>query len=385
MKRVAILGSTGSIGTQTIDVIESSGGDFEVVALSSMGNNPHRLLEQIERLSPRIVAVYDEDAAGYVRDRVGRDVEILAGEDGNTLLVEKSDADIVVAAIVGTRGVYPVLRALELGKKVALANKEALVVAGRFVEEAAKKGGGEIIPVDSEHSAIFQALQAGRREDVKRIVLTASGGPFRNRKDLSGITVEEALKHPTWQMGKKITIDSATLFNKGLEVIEARWLFDMPPEKIDVVIHPQSIVHSMVEFVDGSIVAQLGPPDMRIPISYALYYPSRWRNEGNDFTLAGRTLEFFEPDHERFPALMLAYRALREGDLSCFIYSQSNEVAVESFLKGEIGFTTIPMVVERVMGMKDEFPPLRYDGIIEVEKAIRKKTKEVIKEFRKGE
>ena len=276
---------------------------------------------------------------------------------------------------------YPVLRALELGRRVALANKEAMVVAGRFVREAASRGGGEIIPVDSEHSAIFQALKAGNRQDVKRIILTASGGPFRERNDLTNVTVEEALKHPTWNMGKKITIDSATLFNKGLEVIEARWLFDIEPERIDVVIHPQSIVHSMVEFVDGSIIAQLGPPDMKIPISYALYYPERWENKFSNFSLIGKKLEFFSPDYNRFPSLKLAYRALNEGDLSCFIYSQSNEVAVEAFLEKRISFVQIPLVVERVMDMRDNFPPLTYDGIIEVESMIREKTEEIIKEL----
>ncbi len=381
MKKVVILGSTGSIGRQALDVIEKSGEEFEVVALSA-GSNIDLLEKQIEKFKPKAISVFDEKKANLLKRKLSKRIKIYTGLEGNLKLVEL-EADIVVAAIVGTQGVYPVLKALEEGKRVALANKESLVVAGKFVKEAEKKGGGEIIPVDSEHSAIFQALKTGPISKIKKIILTASGGPFRKRKDLSDVTVEDALQHPTWNMGKKITIDSASLFNKGLEVIEAKWLFDLDPDKIEVVIHPQSIVHSMVEYSDGSIIAQLGPPDMRIPISYALYYPDRWENINNDFSLVGKKLEFEKPNYEKFPALKLAYRALSEGDLSCFIYSQSNEIAVEAFLKGRIRFLDIPHIVETVMDMKDYFPQLTYNGIMKIEGMIRKKTLEVIESLEK--
>ncbi len=378
MKRVVVLGSTGSIGVQTLDVIKKSG-RFRVVGLSA-GRNIDLLEKQILEFQPLAVSVFDEEQAEKLRRRVGNRVKVFSGDEGNIEIVE-IDADIVVAAIVGSRGVYPVLRALELGRRVALANKESLVVAGHIVKEFLRRYGGELIPVDSEHSAIFQALQAGNRKDVRKIILTASGGPFRTRSDLDNVTVEEALKHPTWSMGKKITIDSATLFNKGLEIIEAHYLFDVEPENIEVVIHPQSIVHSMVEFKDGSIMAQLGPPDMRIPISYALFYPERWMNTYSNFSLLDRKLEFYPPDFEKFPALKLAYRVLREGEKSCFIYSQANEVAVRAFLEGRIKFTHIPRIVEKVLEMKDTFPEVTYDAIMKMEEMIKRAAEKVVADF----
>ncbi len=383
MKNIIVLGSTGSIGTQTLEVISSSLNDFNVTGLSASGNNPDLLVTQIEKFKPINVAVQQERVAEIINRKFKDIVNVFVGDEGNIKLIEETPSDIVVAAIVGTKGVYPVLKALELGKRVALANKEAMVVAGRFVKDIAMRNGGEVIPVDSEHSAIFQSLRSGNKKDVKKIILTASGGPFRDRRDLENVTIEEALKHPTWKMGKKITVDSATLFNKGLEVIEAKWLFDVPGEMIDVVIHPQSIVHSMVEFVDGSIIAQIGPPDMRIPISYALYYPDRWMNKFNNFSLIGKKLEFYKPDYKKFPALELAYQAIRNGDLSCFIYSQSNEIAVEAFLKGRISFIQIAKVVKQAMDRGKDFPPLTYNGIIKIEKLIRLMTEEIIKEMEK--
>ena len=380
MKKVVILGSTGSIGRQALEIIRTDRSNFNVVGLG-VGHNIEELKKQIEEFSPSVVSVFDKREAEKLKKEMGKRVKILSGEEGNIALVEE-DVDIVVAAIVGTEGVYSVIRALEIGKRVALANKESLVVAGRFVKEAMERGGGEIIPVDSEHSAIFQILKGGEKKEVRRLILTASGGPFLNRKNLEDVTVEEALKHPTWRMGKKITIDSATMFNKGLEIIEAHWLFDFPPEKIGVLIHPQSIVHSMVEFVDGSIMAQMGPADMKIPISSALYYPDRWDRPITGFSLVDRDLQFFNPDFKKFPALPLAYRALEEGDLSCFIYSQSNEVAVSGFLRGEIGFTDIPVVVEEVMNMKDNFPEYDSHDIIKIERMITRLTLKVIENIK---
>jgi 1-deoxy-D-xylulose-5-phosphate reductoisomerase len=353
MKRIAILGSTGSIGVTTLDVVVRFPERFEVVALAA-GRNVGRMAEQARRFRPRVLAVGDAAAADALRREVPEfDDRIEYGADGLNAVATAADADLVVSALVGAVGLEPTLRAIRAGKNVALANKEVLVVAGELITAAARAEGVNVFPLDSEHNAIFQALQGHRRDEVRRLVLTASGGPFlhRPRHTLASVTREEALRHPTWKMGNKITIDSATLMNKGLEVIEARWLFNVPVQHIDVLIHPQSVVHSMVEYIDGSVLAQLGIPDMAIPISYVLAYPERLplnHLPSLDLAAAG-TLEFAEPDLEKFPCLGLAYKALRAGGAAPAVLNAANEVAVAAFLSGQIGFVDIPLVLETVL------------------------------------
>jgi 1-deoxy-D-xylulose-5-phosphate reductoisomerase len=343
-RRVVVLGSTGSIGLNTLDVISRLEGRFEVLGLSAH-SSWEALFEQARVHRPRRIALTDESAARRAdRTRLPPDVELLTGNEAVTALVGDADADVVVTAIMGAAGLSGTWAALEAGKTVALANKETLVLAGELVMELARKRGVAIIPVDSEHSAVFQAMQCGQACEIERIVLTASGGPFRgrNRESLAQVTAAEALNHPTWRMGPKITVDSATLMNKALEVIEARWLFDLPPERIEVIIHPQSIVHSFVEFRDGSIVAQLSPPDMRLPIQYALTYPERicgparrldWREMGQ--------WNFEQTDHDTFPALQLGYEVARRGGTCGAVLNAANEAAVSRFLAGELAFLDI--------------------------------------------
>ena len=353
MKRVAILGSTGSIGTTTLDVVERFADRFEVVALAA-GRNVERLAEQVRRFRPRVVAVGDAESASALCRLVPEyRGDVHCGADGLTAVATAAPADLVVSALVGALGLLPTLQAIEAGKHVALANKEVLVVAGELVTSAARAAGVNLFPLDSEHNAIFQALRGHRRGDVRRIVLTASGGPFLHRPlaDLRNVTRDDALRHPTWKMGDKITIDSATLMNKGLEVIEAHWLFDLPPEQIDVVIHPQSIVHSMVEYVDGSVLAQMGIPDMAIPISYILAFPERLPMDhlpSLDLPRAGM-LQFSLPDLTKFICLGLAYRALRTGGTAPAVLNGANEVVVAAFLNGEIGFLDIPRILTMVL------------------------------------
>ncbi len=352
LKRVVILGSTGSIGRQTLEVIEHFPRRFKVEGLAA-ARNLEVLEEQVRRFRPRAVALAEPGAAAVLRSRLdGVKTEVYAGNRGLERLASMETADIVVAAVVGTAGLLPTVKAVEAGKTVALANKETLVTAGSIVSERARATGATLLPVDSEHSAIYQCLAGEPPGVVERILLTASGGPFRgcSRRELHKVRPEEALKHPRWNMGKKITVDSATLMNKGLEIIEAHWLFAQPYDKIEVVIHPESIVHSMVQFVDGSVKAQLGLPDMRVPIQYALAYPERL---ANDFPLldlreVGR-LTFEEPDHRAFPALRLAVEAGRIGATMPAVLNAANEVAVEKFLLGEVTFTGITAVVEEVM------------------------------------
>jgi 1-deoxy-D-xylulose-5-phosphate reductoisomerase len=344
-RRLVVLGSTGSIGTNCLDVVNHLGDRFQVLGLSAHSSG-HALLEQARRHRPRWVVLTDDDAARQLDvGRLPADCRLLHGPDGIAEMVRHADVDIVVTAIVGAAGLIGTWAALEAGKTVAVANKETLVLAGALVTDLAARRGGRLLPVDSEHSAIFQAMQGSPPDAVERIVLTGSGGPFRGRSraDLAEVTVEEALRHPTWRMGPKITIDSATLMNKALEVIEARWLFGLPPERIEVVIHPESIVHSFVEFKDGSVLAQLSPPDMRLPIQYALTYPERVPGPARRLNWRELSAWHFEqPDHETFPALQLGYEVARRGGTCGAVLNAANEAAVERFLKGDLDFLDIP-------------------------------------------
>lgn len=352
MKKVSILGSTGSIGTQTLEVISQFPGKFEVIALGA-GSNIELLKNQIEKFQPKIAVVKNEEYADkLLRNLSSRQTEIIYGEDGYNKIATLTEADIVISSMVGSSGLKPTYAAIEAGKTVGLANKESLVVAGQVLTEAAKKSGSQILPIDSEHSAIFQALNGSPKSEVKKLIITASGGPFRNTPadELTNVTVESALNHPTWKMGNKITIDSSTLINKGFEVIEARWLFDINVESISVWIHPQSIVHSMVEFIDGSIISQLSIPDMKIPIAYALSYPDRLplsKSEAKpvDYSL----LSFEEVDFNKFRGLGLAFYAIKEGGTMPAVLNAANEIAVNEFLNKKIKYTDIVSIIEKVM------------------------------------
>lgn len=352
-KGIAILGSTGSIGRSTLRVIERYTDRFQVVALAA-GRNIELLAEQVLQFRPLLVSTADEQGAEILRDRVRGKIhlKIFHGEEGLRAVATHPEVQMVVSALVGSVGLMPTLEAIRSGKDVALANKETLVMAGRVVTQEAREREVRILPVDSEHSAIFQALQGFRKEDVRRIILTASGGAFLGlpRESLEHITPKEALAHPTWKMGQKVTVDSASLMNKALEIIEARWLFDLPPSKIHVQIHPQSIVHSMVEYIDGSVMAQLGIPDMQIPIAYALAYPERIKTGLPSLNLVeAGPLTFHDPQRDQFPALDLAYEALRIGGAMPAVLNGANEVAVDAFLQGRIRFTRIVEVVRQVM------------------------------------
>jgi 1-deoxy-D-xylulose-5-phosphate reductoisomerase len=366
MKRLAILGSTGSIGTHTLDVVRAHPEEFQVTALAA-GANLDLLERQARQFSPRLVSVATEAGARELRRRLGTgQTEVVWGTDGLVGVASGTHADTVVSAIVGAAGLLPTMAAVRAGKAVALANKESLVMAGGLVMAAARAAGMRILPVDSEHCAIFQCLEqdAGRR--VQRLILTASGGPFRAlpKEAFARITPEDALRHPTWAMGRKITIDSATLVNKGLEVIEAHWLFDLPVDRVDVIVHPQSVVHSMVEYVDGSILAQLGVPDMRLPIQYALTYPERYPSPTPRLDLKTAATLTFEPvDRDKFPCLDLAYAACRAGGSAPTVLNAANEVAVQWFLDRCIRFDEIPTVIRRAL---DTHPPREVTSIEEV-------------------
>lgn len=352
MKRLAILGSTGSIGVSTLEIVTEYPDRFQVTALTA-GRNLALLEEQICRFRPDLVAVPDQVNAQRLQERIGCDgPRILYGTAGLIACAVESPADMVVSAIVGAAGLEPTLAAVQAGRDVALANKETLVVAGELVMRAAAESGCRIFPVDSEHSAIFQSLQGHRKVDVKRLILTASGGPFRNWSldDLQQVTPQDALAHPNWTMGRKITIDSATMMNKGLEVIEAHWLFNMPVEKIAVHIHPESIVHSLVEYIDGALLAQLGIPDMKTPIAYALTYPERLplALPALDLCRLGQ-LNFTSPNSQCFPCLGLAYHAIRRGGTTPAVLNAANELAVEAFLHKKVGFLDIPRIIGAVV------------------------------------
>ncbi len=352
MNKIVLLGSTGSIGTQTLDIVRNYSDDLQVLALAA-GSNVSLMEKQIREFMPKKAVMWSEEAAKELKEKVAdTDVEVLTGMDGLLEIVTMEEAQTVVTAIVGMIGIRPTIAAIECGKTIALANKETLVTAGHIIMPLAKEKGVKILPVDSEHSAIFQSMNGEKKEQVDKILLTASGGPFRGKKteDLLNIQVEDALKHPNWSMGRKITIDSATLVNKGLEVIEAKWLFDVKLEQIQVVVHPQSIIHSMVQYKDGGIIAQLGTPDMKLPIQYALFYPDRR-------DLPGKKLDFYElaqmtfekPDMETFYGLRLAFDAAKTGGSMPTVYNAANEKAVSLFLDKKIRFLQIPEFIERTM------------------------------------
>ena len=346
-KGIILLGSTGSIGVSTLEAVENQRDEFDVVGLACRENG-QLFTEQIRRFKPRFACLFDEKRAGTVDFHGTRR---LTGEAGMKELLKK-DAEIIVNALPGSAGLNPTIEALRQGRVLALANKESLVMAGRLVKKLAREGSAQLIPVDSEHSALYQLMEGIDRYEIERLIITASGGPFRNfsREELGNVTAEQALRHPTWRMGKKVTIDSATLMNKGLEIIEARWLFDIGQEKIDIVVHPESIVHGMVQIVDGSVLAYMAYPDMRIPISFALNKGQRRKLPFGKINLVeAGTLTFFAPDTDRFPALKLAYRALEIGDSALITLNASNEVASSAFLEGRIAFTDIPVLVEEAL------------------------------------
>ena len=382
MKGLSILGCTGSVGTNVLRIVDAFPGRFQVVGLAG-GRNVAILAEQVARYRPRVISVVDAAA----RDALARLVDLSGlrvgtGPEGMVEVATHEDARTVVASAVGALGLVPTYRALEAGKDVALANKETLVMAGELMVAQARARGARLLPIDSEHCALHQCLQGRGPEEVRRLVLTASGGPFRNRarESFDRITREEALRHPTWSMGPKITVDSSTLMNKGLEVIEAHWLFGVPPAQVEVLIHPQSIVHSMVEFVDGTVLAQLGVTDMRLPIQYALSYPERWAAAipGMDFS-RGMHLEFDLPDHERFPCLGLAYRALEKGGSATAVLNAANEEAVAAFLDGRIPFNAIPESVHEVLDDHSSAAVSRLEEVLAADAWARERSREALR------
>ncbi|NLM44651.1 MAG: 1-deoxy-D-xylulose-5-phosphate reductoisomerase [Clostridiales bacterium] len=376
MKNITILGSTGSIGTQALDVVRNNRKEFNVSALTT-NTNIDILYDQVLEFNPDIVVITDYDNYKEFKTIIAtKDIktQVLYGEEGLIDAAVYDKADIILSSIVGIAGLKPTFEAVKKGKTIALANKETMVTAGKIITEKAKESNSTIIPVDSEHSAIFQCI-GEEREYVSKIILTASGGPFRNKslQELKNVTISDALKHPNWTMGKKITIDSATLMNKGLEVIEARWLFDIEAESIDVIVHPESIIHSMVEFIDGVILAQLGIPDMRIPIKYSLTFPERTMDYGKRLDISEISKLSFEiPDVKRFPCLKLAYDALKSGDSSCIVLNGANEVAVTSFLQGKIGFTDIYYIVASVLEKHTNVKINSIEDVFEVDYWARK-------------
>ncbi|MDF1535942.1 MAG: 1-deoxy-D-xylulose-5-phosphate reductoisomerase [bacterium] len=380
-RRISILGSTGSIGRNTLDIVSRHRDTFPVTALASRFDWKG-IVEQALRFDPSFVALFDEGAADKAREALRpRGIAVLSGIDGVLEAAASEKADIVVSAIVGAAGIMPTFAAVQAGKVVALANKEALVAAGRVIMAEAERAGSTIIPVDSEHSAVFQALMGQERSSVRRVLLTASGGPFFGKSPgfLARVTPEMALDHPRWKMGPKVTIDSATMMNKGLEVIEARWIFDIPADRIEVLIHPQSVVHSIVEYRDGSMLAQMGVTDMRIPIAFALSYPRRLDLGLEPLDLAKiRSLEFHTPDPEMFPCLGLAYEALGRENGAPAVMNAANEIAVEAFLNGDLPFADIPGVVRAVMDDPPPFDPDTLSGILKGDQAARVKARESV-------
>ena len=371
MNKIVLLGSTGSIGTQTLDIVRNYSKDLQVLALAA-GTNVSLMEKQIREFMPKKAVMWTVEAAKDLKEKVADlDVEVLSGMDGLLDIVTMEEAEIVVTAIVGMIGIRPTIAAIESGKTIALANKETLVTAGHIIMPLAKEKGVKILPVDSEHSAIFQSMNGEKKEQVEKILLTASGGPFRGRKteDLLNIQVEDALKHPNWSMGRKITIDSATLVNKGLEVIEAKWLFDVSLEQIQVVVHPQSIIHSMVQYKDGGIIAQLGTPDMKLPIQYALFYPDRREMPGKklDFYELGQ-MTFEKPDMDTFYGLRLAFDAAKAGGSMPTVYNAANEKAVSLFLDRKIKFLQIPELIQKAMNNHKIIANPNVDEILSAEK-----------------
>jgi 1-deoxy-D-xylulose-5-phosphate reductoisomerase len=376
-KNIAILGSTGSIGQSSLEVIRRLSDRFRAAYLTAH-KNIDLLKQQVEQYRPHGVVVIDERSASTLRTMLDSSVEVLTGEEGLLEVVRRDDVDIVISSLVGFAGLKPTIEALKHRKTVALANKETLVVAGMLITSLVKEHGARLIPIDSEHSAILQCLSGEDPRQISRLILTASGGPFLHTPThaFSDVTVEQALNHPNWKMGKKITIDSATLMNKGLEVIEAHWLFGLPPENIEVVIHPQSIIHSMVEFVDGSIKAQLGVPDMKIPIQYALTYPERSPMNGArlDFPTL-HSMTFFAPDRTKFRCLQLAYDALAMGGTAPTVLNAANEIAVEAFLNKKIKLNQIPELIDRALALHRVQSTPELDDIIEVDRVTREQVR----------
>jgi len=384
-KALAILGSTGSIGQSTLDVVRINSGVFRVVTLAA-GTNIALLKKQIREFKPRFVSVKNEAACRrlekeFAKEFVNDKIEFGNGPDGAVRAAAFRGVDIVVSAIVGAAGFLPTLAAIKAGRNIALANKESLVIGGGLVMAAARKKGVSILPVDSEHSAIFQAMKGHRKNELKRVILTASGGPFVNTpiEELASVTPERALKHPTWTMGRRITIDSATLMNKGFEVIEACALFNLPPSKVSVCIHPQSIVHSIVEFKDGSMISQMGPSDMKGPISYALAYPGRINSGIEPFELAGKTLEFIEPDLRKFPCLTLAFKVAALGGTYPAALNAADEVAVDFFLKGMIKYTDIYEVIDTVLDGHSSVAADSVEAILEADRWARVQARRIAK------
>jgi 1-deoxy-D-xylulose-5-phosphate reductoisomerase len=382
MKQISLLGSTGSIGCSTLDVIASHPEEFQITALAA-GRNVELLRRQIERFRPRLVAVVNQECAYELRSLIKTNsTKVLYGDEGYREVATAEGTDLVVSAMVGAAGLIPTLDAIEAGMTIALANKEVLVMAGSVVLRRAEAKGVHVIPVDSEHSAVFQCLQGHRRADVRRIILTASGGPFLHfsQEALLEVTPDQALRHPNWTMGRKITIDSATMMNKGLEVIEASWLFGLPVSAVDVLIHPRSIVHSLVEYLDGSVIAQLGIPDMRIPIAYALTFPRRLARTDPplDLQTAG-PLEFLKPDQERFPGLRLAYAAARAGGTMPAVLNGANERAVEAFIDRSIGFCDICRVVAKVLDLHNSEKDPTLEAILSADRWAREEAGKIIK------
>lgn len=381
MKRIAILGSTGSIGTSCLDVVSGHRDSFRVAGLAA-GRNIDLLEKQIKTFCPEIVAVADEAAAVELRKRIGTLIEIRSGDAGIMAVAAHGDSDFVLSAMVGFKGLFPTLEAIKAGKTIGLANKETLVAAGGIVMNEAEARGTKILPVDSEHSAIFQCIEGRDMRHVKRVILTASGGPFfgKNKKELMHVNPEDALRHPRWSMGKKVTVDSATLMNKGLEIIEASHLFGLDAERIDVLVHPQSIVHSMVEFIDNGLLAQVSMPDMKGPIAYALSYPERLRDimrplEFSEF----ESLTFHKPDTENFPCLNYAYEALRESGTMPAVLNASNETAVNAFLCGRINFNDIPVIINKTMLSHKTIHAVELEDIVDADRRAREKAEEYIK------
>jgi 1-deoxy-D-xylulose-5-phosphate reductoisomerase len=380
-KRIAILGSTGSIGCNTLEVVQHLGPPYRVTALSAH-KRTDKLIEQVRRYRPTAVAVTDESSASQIAPIIKElGAKLYAGPSGLTELVRRDDVDIVVAAVVGAAGLPAALATVEAGKTLALANKESLVCAGSLLIPLARKKNVPILPVDSEHSAIFQAALCGKANEIRRIILTASGGPFRTAtiEQIRNATVADALNHPTWKMGGKITIDSATMFNKALELIEACWLFDLPPEKIEIVVHPESVVHSMVEFVDGSVIAQLSPPDMRTPIQYALTYPQRVDGISRRLDLTKAfNLRFEPPDFDRFPALGLAYDVARKGGTAGVVLNAANEAAVSAFTSGKIAFGEISRLVGLTITRHDVQHQPTLDDLLQADQWARRAVETMI-------
>jgi 1-deoxy-D-xylulose-5-phosphate reductoisomerase len=373
MKKVFILGSTGSIGVNTLNVIRSFPDKFKVAGITA-NCNIDLLEKQFNEFKPPVVVVNNKVNAQHLRDRLGSRCEVLEGEKGLLNTTRNADYDILVNALVGFAGLAPTIEGIRRGKRIALANKETLVVAGELITELAKKNNAEIIPVDSEHSAIFQCIIGEKIEEIEKLIITASGGPFFNLKknELKNVTVKEALCHPNWKMGNKITIDSASMMNKGLEVIEAHWLFGFNKEKIEVVIHPQSVIHSMVEFIDGSIKAQMSLPDMKLPIQYALSFPERIKSHYVSTKMSKlKNLSFYEPDFEKFECIKLAYDVMEQGGTSTCVLNASNEVAVKKFLDGKINFLQIPAVIKESLNKIENYISPDLETIFECDRRTR--------------